>query len=300
MNTRQLKYALKLSESLNFSQVAEQLEISQPALSKQIINLENELGVKLFERNYSPMKLTAAGEYFLKEAQQLLYKEEQLLRSMEGFKNGEKGRLTIGISPFRSLYMIPRVIHKIKERYPGIQINLREAGSDILRKEVAEGKYDFAIINLPVDESILNINPLEPDVLVIAVPNKMLNLIKCEDKDAEKVKELSLSECKELPYIVVGVGQEMRTLFDKLCAAANFRPDISMEVVGVTTAWAMANAGIGATILPLQFIDKERFEQNITLFKLKSAYSRQPVIVTRRDQYISECAQYAIELFRCM
>ena len=76
MNTKQIQYALALSETLSFSQVAEQLGITQPALSKQIQHLETELGVKLFDRNHSPLTLTPAGEYFVRNARELVYKED--------------------------------------------------------------------------------------------------------------------------------------------------------------------------------------------------------------------------------
>ena len=296
MNTRQLQYALKLSQTLNFSQVAEQLNISQPALSKQIISLENELGIKLFDRTTNPMKLTPAGEHFIQEAKEILYKEDQLLKSMENYKTEKSGRLVIGVSPFRSLYMIPPIVKEIRKNFPGIQIFLRETNSDTLRKESSEGHYDFAIINLPVDESLVDIIPLEPDTLVLAVPNKMLPLLPdIPATSSDKLPVINLSDCKDLPFIVVGQGQEMRHLFDRLCVLAGFHPNITMEVVGVTTAWAMAHTGIGATLLPLQFINNESFDDNITVFKIENDFIRQPAIVTKRGQYLSEYAKYAIE-----
>lgn len=86
-------------------------------------------------------------------------------------------------------------------------------------------------------------------------------------------------------------------LFDKAVAFANFQPNIAMEVVGLSTAWAMCRAGVGATLLPLQFVQYVEKDDSITLFTLnKSIYSRQPVIITRKDQYISEYAQFAIKL----
>ena len=297
MNSRQLYYVIKLSKSLNFSLVAEQLNITQPALSKQIISLEKELGIKLFDRSSSSLKLTPAGEHFVREAEELLYKEDQLLRSMEQFKSGKEGRLTIGISPFRSLYFIPPIIQSLKEKYPGIQIFLNETNSDTLRKEVVEGKYDFAIVNLPVDESLLDVIELESDQLVLAVPNSLLDTI--GRTPTKELCEISFKDCEKLPFVVVGQTQEMRQLFNKLCARASIHPIISMEVVGVTTAWAMTNAGVGATLLPLQFIKNDSFDKNVTLFSLKdNVYTRKPVIVTRRGQFISEYAQEAIELLK--
>lgn len=296
MNSRQLQYAILLSQVRSFSQAAEQLHMSQPALSKQILNLESELNVKLFDRNTQPLTLTPAGEHFIRHAQDLLYREDQLLHSMEQFRSGEASRLSIGISPFRSLITMPDLAKKLKEKYPGVQIQLHEVGSDLLRRETAEGKYDFAIVNLPVDESVLDVTPLEPDTLVLAVPNAMLPLI--DQQSDGPLTEISLKDCAQLPFIVVSAAQEMRRLFEKLCAKSSITPKITMEVVGLTTAWAMARAGIGATLLPLQLVHSDAMsDENVTLFTVHdNTFGRQPVIITRRGRYLSPCAQYAIEL----
>ena len=294
MNSRQLQYAVALSQTLNFSQVADQLGISQPSLSKQILNLEAELGIKLFDRNHSPMTMTPAGEYFIQGAKELLYKEDQLYKGLDRFKSGENGRLVIGVTPFRSLYLMPGIVQKIKARYPGVQVVLHETGSAQLRKEAEEGKYDFAIMNLPVDESVLDIVPIEPDTLVLAVPSSMLGLL--PDRTSSSI---SFADAHALPFVVLGQSQELRQLFDKLCASANFHPNIAAEVVGVTTAWALAHAGIGAALLPLQFVSSQNFDETLTLLTIQdNAYTRQPAVITRRGQYISDYARYAIELLQ--
>lgn len=291
MNTRQIQYALLLSEMLNFSQVAEQLGLSQPALSKQIQSLEKELGVKLFDRNHSPLKLTPAGEYFVRNAKELLYKEEQLRKVLQQYHNGENGRLIIGVTPFRSVYLMPELVKKIRSRYPGVQVTLQEVNSAQLRKDAVEGKFDFAIVNLPVDTTLLDVTPLEPDTLVLAVPKSMTGDLPCADVP------LDFSLATSLPFVVLGAAQELRQLFDGLCTAADLQPTIAAEVVGVTTAWAMARAGVGAALLPLQFVKNQYFDENLTLYTIKDGlYSRQPAIVTRRGQHLSEYAKYAMEL----
>ena len=290
MNTKQIQYALALSETLNFSQVAERLGITQPALSKQIQHLEKELGVKLFDRSVSPMAVTPAGEHFLAEARKMLYQQEQLLRSMQDFQEGSRGCLTIGISPFRAFYFVSDVLRQVQEKYPDVRIVLHEISSDILRKEVIEGKYDFAIINLPVDESVLDVTLLETDDLVLAVPDRHCGCL--PEGDA-----VDFADCRQIPFVVVGKHQEMRQLFEKSCAAADIRPKIAMEVVGLSTAWAMCRAGIGATLLPKQFVDYMENNNGMKLFSLKRhMYTRQPAIITKRGQYLSECARYAIDL----
>lgn len=292
MNLRQLQYAIVLSQEQGFSQAAEKLNITQPALSKHILNLENELGVKLFERS-NPVTLTPAGVYFITKAKELLYKEEQLLRSMDRFKSGEAGELVIGITPFRSSYLVSKVLKKVREKFPGIVVRLHEAGSDVLRKEAAEGKYDFAIVNLPVDDSVLNVKPLESDRLVLALPRELVSKI----KNISDTKEIEFKACKDLPFVVVGETQEMRILFDKLCVLSGFTPNIAVEVVGLNTAWTIARSGVAATILPGQFVSEEMNDANITVIDIKDVkYDRQPAIVTRRGQYITEVAKYAINL----
>lgn len=296
MNTKQIEYALALSETLNFSQVAEQLGISQPSLSKQILQLEKELGVKLFDRNHSPLTLTAAGEYFVRSARELVYKEEQLRKTLGKFSSGENGRLTIGVTPFRSLYLMPELIKKIRSKYPGVQVSLQEVNSAQLRKDAAEGKFDFAIVNLPVDSSLLEVTPLTKDTLVLAVHNSMAEKLPV-NTDNKDYPAIDFKEAKDLPFVVLGAGQELRQLFDGLCTSSDFQPNIAAEVMGVTSAWTMARAGVGAALLPLQFVHSQNFDDNLSLYVIKnSLYSRQPAVVTRRGQSLSPYAEYAIKL----
>lgn len=298
MNSRQLQCAIVLAEVRNFSKASEQLNISQPALSKQIKALESDLGVQLFDRNSMPLRLSPAGEQFIEEAKELLYKEDQLKRLMESFKTGEKGRLTIGLSPFRSLYLMPNIVKKMQEKFPGVEICISDTNSEEVRKEVAEGHLDFAIVNLPVDDTILDYIPLEPDKLVLAVPNHMVELI--ANSSRENLSVINFKDCGNLPFVVVNESKEMGQLFERICRIEEIKPKIAMEVVGITTAWAMSRAGIGATLLPLQFINGETIDnQNVTLFTVENdTFNRQPVIITRRGQYISKYAKYAIDLLK--
>lgn len=292
MNARQLEYAIRLARVRNFSQVAEELKISQPALSKQILNLESELGVKLFDRNTNPLKLTPAGEHFVQEAQELLYREDQLLRSMERFRSGEAGELIIGVTPFRSSYLMPGIVAKLRRKFPGIRVRLAEYGSDILRREAAEGRYDLAVVNLPVDESVLEARPLEKDQLVLVLRRELLE----KAPSLRGQESVDFAQCGELPFVVVGQTQEMRQLFEKLCARAAIHPPIAAEVVGLTTVWDMACAGVGAALLPMQFVERKAGEEMAILPLRELIYSRQVAIVTKRGQYLSEAARYTIDL----
>lgn len=297
MNANQLEYAVRLAQVRNFSQLAEELHISQPALSRHIQNLEQELGIKLFDRGTSPLTLTPAGAYFIKEAKELLYKEDQMLKMLDRFKSGEAGRLTIGVSPFRCMYLMPDVVKAVRDKFPGVQIVLHEAGSAQLRKETTDGKYDFSILNLPVDESVLDVIPLEAETLVLAVPNELAATLPSTFNG--QYHEVDFADCKDLPFITVGETQEMRDWFDRVCADADIRPIVVTEAVSLTSAWALAFAGVGATLLPLPFIKEENFEGRLSLFTIKNrSYTRQPAVVIKRGQYCSDYARYAIDYLK--
>ncbi len=292
MNSRQLQYAILLSEIGSFSLVAEKLNITQPALSKQILSLEKEIGTPLFNRNNSNTTLTAAGEHFIRQAKEIVYKEKQLLRSMEQFKSGSFGNLVIGMSSFRSSYLLPSVVKKVRDKYPGIHVKLHEASVDTLKKEATEGNFDFALVNLPVDDSLFDVTPIESDDLVLVVHNDIIEKTPLKEK-----LEITFEETKDLPFVVIGPNQETRRLFENLCVTADISPNIVAEVVTLTTAWEMVCHGVGATLLPLQFINNKSLNENIKTIKIKnSALLRQPAIITIKGQYISECAKYAIDL----
>ncbi len=172
---------------------------------------------------------------------------------------------------------------------------LEEHGLEQLKKGLFEGAYDFAIMNLPVDEVDFDVIPLLPDELVLAVPNRLLHLI--EGNLGER--KIDLKACKKLPFVVVGKKQEMRKLFERIFAKEEIEPEIFVEVTGITTAREMVRKGVAATLIPKQFLQNEIRNGDVTLFEISyNEYVRQPAIVLRRGQYVSKYAEFAIELLK--
>ncbi len=295
MNRRQLEYAVQLADVRSFSGLSNELNITQPALSKQIGALEQELGVKLFDRSTTPLTLTPAGAYFVEEAKRMVYDEDRVMRTLEQFKSGEAGRLTIGVSPFRCMYLMPKIVKAIRDKFPAVQVILHEDDSAGLRRDAADGKFDLCILNLPVDESVLDAVPIESETLVLAVPNVMAKALPSSENGT--LCEVNLTDCEDLPFVVVGETQELRQVFDKICTKVAVRPTIAAQVKSLSAAWELAVAGVGAAVLPLPFIEDFVSDQRIKLYTIKSnTYSRQSAVVTRRGQYLSEYAKYTIEL----
>lgn len=299
MNFRQLQYAVVLSKVLNISQAAEQLGITQPALSKQILSLEKEMGVQLFDRNTVPLTITIAGERFLRDAEDILLKEDRIMRSMEQFKKGDNGRLVIGISPFRATYFLTEVLRQLHIRFPSLQVVLSEKNSAQLQKDTIDGLVDFSILNLPVDESLLDVIELESESVVLAVPKKYEEELKLTKGKAEEYPVIRLRDCGQIPFIALGKGQELRTLFDKMCAAEGYAPNITTQVVGVSTALSFVKAGLGAAILPSHFATDNCKSDEIIICTVKNTPCvRQPAIVIKKGRYLSNFAEAAIEFIR--
>ncbi len=297
MNSRQLQYAIMLAKDLNFSQVAEKLNISQPALSKQILSLESELGVKLFDRSTSPMTLTAAGECFINDAREILFREDQLKRKMEEYSSGEKGRLIIGVSPFRSFWLLPEIVKKLKEKFDGLKIIIRELSSGPLHDGAINGEFDFAIINLPVDRSKLDVYPMQEEPVILACHKDIAKNIPGSYPEDSSLPEVDLTECADIPFVLLTKKQELRRLFDEIATSEGLDAKDITEVVSITTAWAMVNEGVGATILPMKFAEEGRTGSDIEFFALKhDTPVRRPVVVTKKGQHISKYAEYAINL----
>jgi len=294
MNSRQLQCVVVLAKTMNFSQAAEELKISQPAFSKQIIALENELGIKLFERTTPRLKVTPAGEFFVQKAKELLFKEDVLVKTMEKYKTGECGKLVIGVAPFRSLYMMPKLVSALKKRFPMLQIKLVELGIPVLNKGILDDEFDFAIMNLPVNDPELETIPLKKDEMVLAVPGDLLSHIQTGESGA-----VNLKNCEKLPFATVGKQQDMRKVFDKLCAASGISPEIYVELTAVTSVREMVREGVAAAILPKQFIEQDSEKYDISVFPLENkAEERQPAIVKKRGQFMSEYAEFAIDFLK--
>ena len=292
MNHRQLQYALLLSATGSFSQAAEKLGISQPAFSKQIISLEKELGIPLFRRENAAVTLTPAGAHFIREARELVLRSDRLHQEMERFRSGEEGTLVIGISQFRGLSMMPAVLEALGKRYPRVRVCLHETTTDILRREAAEGKYDFAVVNLPVNEQELEAIPMEPDSLVLAIPKKLLPLSGHTEADTDA----QLEKCSDLPFVATHQGQALRQVFDNLCARRGLQPKISLEVSYLTSVWELVRSGLGAAVLPLQAAEGKDTDRVLLLPLPDTDYLRQPAVIFRRGQYLPEYAKYAISL----
>ena len=293
MNFRQMHYVVILAETLNFSQAADKLGITQPALSKQIISIENELGITLFNRSSVPFTLTSAGEEIVAHSKEMLRKEAELKKIADDYKSGNKGRLVIGISPFRATYFLTDVIKTLQKHFSGLEIVLKETNSNELHKLAVEGKVDLAIINLPFDDTQLDVIPLHEEKLVLVVPQELDEQLK-----SRGIANPTIKDVEKFPFITVSKSQELRRMFDRLCAMSEVKPQIAVEVNGIATVWALASSGIGIAVVPLNYAQRTK-TKNVTLYELGTLDSiRRTTIVTQKGGHLTKYAAEAIRLIK--
>ena len=184
---KHLRYFDALARYQHFGRAAEACSISQPALSLQVKELEAVFGTTLVERSTPRIRLTTAGKDFNSKGRQILLAVEELENLMRSSKNPLSGRLRLGIIPTVAPYLLPEILLALSERYPGLELEVRESKTKSLIEGLSGGLIDFAVVALPISEANLNefalfdeefalVRPKEDAKKKIPSPKKLLSL----------------------------------------------------------------------------------------------------------------------------
>jgi len=256
MDIRELRSFVLLAGQLNFSRASRLLNLSQPALTKQIRRLEEDLGGRLFERGKQGTKLSVLGTQFLRDARATLESFDRLVARGKGLANGDLGQLNLGFG-FHTFELVPRVIVKLREEAPGIDVGLRDMSTEEQVVALADGKLDLGIIRLPVPKG-LKAMPVVRDRLALV-----------SSSQSGLPADLKLSDCKDKTFVAISEkrspGFRRHTL--NLCAKYGFQPRIVQQVPEFMTVIALVRAGLGVAVIPESFWSA-RFE-GLRLHRLK-------------------------------
>ncbi len=167
-----LRYFVAVAEELNFSRAAVRLHLSQPALSLQIRSLEEQLGVKLFERTKREVRLTEPGKAFLDPARRALEQVERALTVVERAARGEVGNLSIGYVPTADCTQFPEIVREFRRRYPEVGVELHNLYSQEQSDALRDGSIRLGFLRLPADLTGLTVECFLREPLVVALPEK--------------------------------------------------------------------------------------------------------------------------------
>ncbi len=238
MLTDQLRYFVAAARSEHMARAADQLDLSQPALSRSIQKLEEELGLPLFDRVGRGVRLNDAGRILLRRVDRANAEFEDALRELKDF--GATKSVSLGYLSTFGVRLIPELVKGFSALEPGLQFNLFEAPTPLLTKQLLNGEVDLCASTELYDPG-LEWRPLFNEELFALVPvDHRLAARKCID----------LIELADEPFVALRLGHGLRLVLDELCARAGFKPKITLEGYEVSSLRGLVAAGFGVTLAP--------------------------------------------------
>lgn len=241
MELRHLRYFVAVAKRLNFSRAAEDLHVAQPAISQQIRALEQELGVQLFDRMGRRVALTRAGEVLLPHANQVLAAVELAANEVRELGHLNRGSASLGAPPTVSTHLLPARLTQFRTLYPGLDVALREAGTESLVKLVEDGQLDLAIVSADgLPAAVQHLPYLEEDyVLAVSALHPL-----------SRKKDVRLADLANEPFILFPTGYKLREVTLAACKRAGFEPKIALDGGAMQSALEFVAAGLGVALVP--------------------------------------------------
>lgn len=246
LTLKQLRYFEALARDGRFRRAADACAISQPALSMQIKELEEQLGGSLFERSAREVKLTAFGQLFASRVRDILRAVDELGDLARAAQDRFLTPLRIGIIPTIAPYLLPAIIRDLTRTFDGIDIQVRETLTSKLVHDLAQGGLDMAIVALPVSEPFLTEFKLFEEEFV---------LVRHPDDDGKPVPEREA--LREMRLLLLEEGHCFRDQALSFCHVGAARPREVMEGSSLSTLVQMVSAGIGVTLIPEMAVSVE-------------------------------------------
>jgi LysR family transcriptional regulator, hydrogen peroxide-inducible genes activator len=288
MELTQLRSFVAVAETGNFTRAAERCHVSQPSLSQQILNLESEVGHKLFHRLGRKTVPTEAGLTFLDRARRILFEVENAAKELSDHPALDR-RITVGALPTIMPYLVAPLIARCRESHPNLLIHAIEDFRGGLVRAVVEGEIDLAVITLPVKETRIAIEPLltEPLLLVVGKTHPFASRT-----------EINLNDLAEETFVTTGdssvLANQLRTFFGD----HDFTPRIGYRCAQVATLKAFVAMGAGISILPQVVRLPEDRERLVYLRLTGSAPAREIGIVRHLQRYQSRGVEQFLALLR--
>ncbi|MEC0301774.1 LysR family transcriptional regulator [Terribacillus saccharophilus] len=287
MELRQLRYLIEIVKQKRLTKAAESLHVSQPALSKTIKSLEEELGITLFKRTNKSTTLTDAGKVVHTYGQQVLAQLDEMQTTLQDLTDLKQGAVTIGIPPIIGSLFFPKVMARFHQTYPNVTINITEYGAARVVKAVDEGEFELGVAVLPLDETEFNYYPIvEEDMKLMVYREHPL-----ADRELVELKEL-----KDEDFIFYNEEFALHDIMRKRCIEEGFEPHILFKSAQWDFISEMVAANLGVSLLP-ESICNRTYNADIRIIDLTPSIPWNLAIITKKDKYISYAGRRFIEFF---
>lgn len=239
---RQLRYFVEVAEREHISEAAEHLHVAQSAISRQIANLEEELGTPLFERIGRNVKLTPVGKIFLEHCITALKGIDFAAKQVEEYLDPAKGTIKIGFPTSLASYVLPTVISAFKKEYPEISFHLRQGSYKYLIEAVKNRELNLALLGpLPPKDEAINTTVLFSENIHALLP---------ATHPLAKKDSINLVDLRNDQFVLFPEGYILNKVAVDACRSVGFVPNITTEGEDMDALKGLVAAGIGVTLLP--------------------------------------------------
>ncbi len=303
------EYIYEVYKEKSFSKAAQNLYISQPALSAAIKKIEQRVGCCIFDRSSNPVQLTEGGMEYIKSIEKIMDIENRFENYLTNLNNLKTGRLSIGANNVFASFILPAIITEFTAKYPSIKVNLVEANTAQLEEQLFSGALDFVIDNYTLSETIYEKHLFCSECLILAVPRKnssndFAREYQLSIDDIRKGTHLNpltaaapLSIFAQDPFIILRIGNDTRIRTDKIFQENALTPPIILELDQLATAYNVACYGMGVTIISDTLARKASYGSNMLYYKINSPYTfRNVFFYNKQNKYITRTMEEFIKI----
>nr|WP_245252355.1 LysR family transcriptional regulator [Paenibacillus sediminis] len=239
---RQLQYFVKVANKEHVTQAAEELHVAQSAVSRQIHQLEEEIGVSLFMQKGRNLQLTPVGQMFCKRIENILKDIDKAVLEVHEFLDPEKGEIRIGFPHSLGIHLIPSIVAEFRKKYPNVRFRFKQGMYPSLIRDVISAEVDLAFVS-PFPEKndqVAGEVVLTEELFAILPPNHPL----------ANEESIRLEQLKDDKFVMFSSGYSLRPIVWQACLEAGFTPKIAFEGEETDAIRGLVAAGMGVSLLP--------------------------------------------------
>lgn len=294
MELRQLHYFVKVAKKQHVTQAAEELHVAQSAVSRQIHQLEEELGISLFVQKGRNLQLTSVGKLFLSRVETILEDLDRAVVEVHEFLDPMQGEVRVGFPHSLGINLLPTVVASFRKQHPNVKFRLRQGTFLSLIRDVIEGEIDLSFISPFPDTHDYVAGEL-------LLSEELLAILPAQHELAEE-KTIKLEQLKDESFVMFSEAYSLRRIVLAACKQAGFVPRIGFEGEETDTIRGLVAAGLGVSLMPQMALTETSPLQPAKVHVIEPTVTRTIGLIRRKDEKLPPVAdvfqRYLLDYFK--
>jgi DNA-binding transcriptional LysR family regulator len=275
MNPHHLRTFLAVRRHRNYTRAAEEVFLTQPAVSRQVRQLEEELGVRLFEQIGKSLHLTDAGETLAAEAEKLLGAMERTAEAVRSHRSAERGSVRIGASTTPGFYLLPDLLGEFHRRFPKVALHYTVENSLKIEQMIVRNELDVGFVGAHLSSEELELKPLvEDEIVCFAAPSHRL----------AKARQIAPNSLEEEMWVIREKGSATRRLFEDWLSSRNGTIRKAIELGCPEACKALVRAGIGISFMSVHGLRSEIRKKRLVKLPMTGMSLKRPIFLARHSE----------------